>query len=144
MRSVSQGTLHIRLRLTICAGVVKNIQPSANQPLKDVDSTSTRRRRRSRRIARHLNRFRCCGNMLHVIDLVASGLPIPMQEFPATDCRHGSGEDRPATHILNNSKAMVGQELQRKPLNGSIWQVRSCHQRSHYGRPECWTCGPLE
>lgn len=56
--------------LTVCAGVVKNIQPSIHRSLENVESSPTRRRRHSRRLLPHVNRFpRLLGYARHVAEV---------------------------------------------------------------------------
>ncbi len=68
------------------------------------------------------------GNVLFVVGLVVTGLPDRNVEFPATDCLSEDKVDMDLDkmdqrHIsFMKFQATVGQELQRKPLNGSLWQ----------------------
>jgi len=68
------------------------------------------------------------GNVLFVVGLVLMGLPVRTVEFPATDCLTENKVDMDLDkmdqrHIsFMKFQATIGQELQRKPLNGSLWQ----------------------
>jgi hypothetical protein len=68
------------------------------------------------------------GKVLFVIGLVVTGLPVRIVEFPATDCLIEDKVDMDLDKMNQRHisymkfQAIAGQELQRKPLNGSLWQ----------------------